>query len=427
MEEILACFNKKRNSNTLLNFLNYDRPLSVNFKHIGALKNEKVLQLLQVCVQMKQEYATKCTETHRTSELFDLCNEQLKLLNRIAEGETRWIASPLYTSALQLLHVSELLDKAEAEQETANARKKKVKGDLEDEKYLEKCVRTIHTSFKLCLNDRNPDFKDNKKWGVYHFTNLEFRIYHRLQNRDMVRNLVKVLDSRVSELPSPETALRACKAQLVTYYYYKGEFYGCHNGDFQKAFEFLNKAWLESCADVDVGAQQKDAIMVLLVPFAILAFKWYPDSVLLKQLHPRVAVLYAPLLACLQNGDLKALDTWLDAHELLLLRKNLYVATVLMRELVLVKLVKTCWRVNGARSIVPVDLVATAVTRSATHAAVGALTNDSLDETECLLANLICKGYIKGYLSHGNRAMVVSKTNAFPRQAADGNQQSTAT
>ena len=36
------------------------------------------------------------------------------------------------------------------------------------------------------------------------------------------------------------------------------------------------------------------------------------------------------------------------------------------------------------------------------------------DEVECVLANLIFKGYIKGYLSHQHGKLVVSKGNPFP-------------
>ena len=41
------------------------------------------------------------------------------------------------------------------------------------------------------------------------------------------------------------------------------------------------------------------------------------------------------------------------------------------------------------------------------------VTMDS-DEIECVLANLIYKGYIKGYLSHQHAKLVLSKNNAFP-------------
>ena len=40
------------------------------------------------------------------------------------------------------------------------------------------------------------------------------------------------------------------------------------------------------------------------------------------------------------------------------------------------------------------------------------------DEVECVLANLIYAGYIKGYISHQHGKLVVSKGNAFPDLSA---------
>jgi hypothetical protein len=37
-----------------------------------------------------------------------------------------------------------------------------------------------------------------------------------------------------------------------------------------------------------------------------------------------------------------------------------------------------------------------------------------LDEVECILANLIFKQYIRGYLSHAKRVLVLSKKEPFP-------------
>ena len=37
-----------------------------------------------------------------------------------------------------------------------------------------------------------------------------------------------------------------------------------------------------------------------------------------------------------------------------------------------------------------------------------------LDEVECILANLIFRGYIRGYLSHAKRVLVLSKRDPFP-------------
>lgn len=40
-----------------------------------------------------------------------------------------------------------------------------------------------------------------------------------------------------------------------------------------------------------------------------------------------------------------------------------------------------------------------------------------LDEVECILANLIYRGYIRGYLSHSKRVLVLSKKEPFPVSA----------
>jgi nuclear mRNA export protein PCID2/THP1 len=37
-----------------------------------------------------------------------------------------------------------------------------------------------------------------------------------------------------------------------------------------------------------------------------------------------------------------------------------------------------------------------------------------LDEVECILANLIYRKYVKGYISHQHRVLVVSKVEPFP-------------
>ena len=37
-----------------------------------------------------------------------------------------------------------------------------------------------------------------------------------------------------------------------------------------------------------------------------------------------------------------------------------------------------------------------------------------MDEVECIAANLIFRKYVKGYISHKNKVMVVAKADAFP-------------
>ena len=39
------------------------------------------------------------------------------------------------------------------------------------------------------------------------------------------------------------------------------------------------------------------------------------------------------------------------------------------------------------------------------------------DEIECILANLIYRGYIRGYIAHTKRTLVLSKRDPFPVSA----------
>lgn len=41
-----------------------------------------------------------------------------------------------------------------------------------------------------------------------------------------------------------------------------------------------------------------------------------------------------------------------------------------------------------------------------------------MDEIECVAANLIFRKYVKGYISHKNKVMVVAKQDAFPPLAS---------
>lgn len=58
------------------------------------------------------------------------------------------------------------------------------------------------------------------------------------------------------------------------------------------------------------------------------------------------------------------------------------------------------------KSLIPLDQVV---------AAFKWLTIDmDIDEVECILANLIYRGVIRGYIAHTKRMLVLSKSNAFP-------------
>lgn len=91
------------------------------------------------------------------------------------------------------------------------------------------------------------------------------------------------------------------------------------------------------------------------------------------------------------------------------------------------RLVKVCYKVNDKKSILPLDLIAAGYrihfrnhdneenrVTTTNPRKLQKKNEDLLDELECRIANLIANGRIKGYLSHSQRCMVLSKTEPFP-------------
>lgn len=402
-------FVEKRYDDHFLEFLRNDNFNDSNDFILTLPNDGKLDQLYNVTMDLKFQ----CWVNDNKEQRFELADEQLRLLNRIAEQETNWIVYPLYTVAEQYFQIAQRTQTNKAGGE-----------DL-----LERCGRTIHRSFNLCLNDRNPDLPRNRKIGCYLFANLEFQLYHRLENRDMAKNLVKVLQSRVSEIPTLSQSLAAHHAKhKVLYNYYMGEYYGCFESDFEKGFTYLEQALLE-CSSLGSCDTQIDRILVLLVPFALLTRRIYPNFEHGPLAHTRgdrcvARQIYTPIIQSVLTGNLKAYDTHFARNELFFLRNGLYVAMSLLRELTLLQLVKKCWTHAGQKTIVSLRNVAVAYLLShcgfrkrSKRPTASEIRDTLLDELECQLANLICKNAIKGYLSHGNRCLVLSKKDPFPRTA----------
>mgnify|MGYP003365017176 FL=1 len=382
----------------------------------NQLGDERVEQVYKLCNrvwELKDAHEKRTNKRRQTrvalhKELFSIIEETLLLLNRIAERETQWILYPLFVVADELVRESLYMTRV-------------LKLSQE---YIEKCGRSVHRSFTLCLNDRNPVRRENRRIAVYMFMNLEFKVYHRLGNRDMVKNLIKVIKSRQENAEEPlvpcvQSLAAQYPAQLATYHYFMGEYYGCYENDYGSAADHLVKALGQCSARPEQHHQAQIArILVLLIPFAILSKRAYPRpeaiDAMLKTIGATkptrsmemVQKVYRDASRYFATGNLTAYRSLLQPPEqqVWFLRRGVYVAMLLIEELVLLRRVRLCHHYAGSPSILPLEMLCVGISP-------GQLDTRML---ECALANLISKGYIRGYLSHGNQCMVVSKTGPFP-------------
>lgn len=146
------------------------------------------------------------------------------------------------------------------------------------------------------------------------------------------------------------------------------------------------------------------------------------------RVFPRINELYSPFIKALKAGNVQAYDAALEWAEPRLVDMGVFLAVEKAREVCMrgfFRKVYVChssptrpctltlpsqnrWHILGEP---------TRITIAQFHDAfrVSGLTMP-MEETECFLANMIFKGYIKGYISHGLQTVVLAKgAAAFPK------------
>lgn len=117
------------------------------------------------------------------------------------------------------------------------------------------------------------------------------------------------------------------------------------------------------------------------------------------------------------TGDMAAYAAALGRHEGLFLRRALFLVLDKLRTLVYRSLLRAVQAALGGKTRLRVGLWAAAM-GSAAGAGGGAEGAVDLVEAECVAANLIALGLVKGYIAHKAGYIVLSNTLAFPPVAA---------
>lgn len=359
-------------------------------------------------------------------------NELLKAMNRCAERENDWILPVLKTIVkdLKFLAISadvELEAKQKRDRNQLSKRNMSFDNedtDMEEEKYIEQASRTINKSFTICLNDRDLDFGHNKKKAVYFFIAELYHIYFKLNKYDLAKSVQRALNYKINELPSIDAVP---KASAVAYLYYSGCLYAS-DGNLIKAQEHFSQALLLTGQHMD---KHQQSILLMLIPINFYIKKLLPSEYVFTT-FPKINRLYYQIFKAIKQGNLKKFNREIKKIEKFLLKKNLYLVFQQIRQLLIWRLYKKTFLL--AKQLpelftnvhqLPISALAKALDFSTNHLAdikkleqnhkLGINMLDP-DLTECHLANLIFLGYIKGYISHTNGVVVLSKKDPFPKQ-----------
>ncbi|KAJ9632040.1 COP9 signalosome (CSN) subunit [Taxawa tesnikishii (nom. ined.)] len=186
---------------------------------------------------------------------------------------------------------------------------------------------------------------ESRKWGLYYIANLLFKTYFKV-TFNYYCGVLSFLEENYTQAESHLAAAYAA----------------CHSS----------------------SSHNIQLILTYLIPTRLLTSHVLPSERLLAP-HPRLQRLFGSLSTCVRRGDLAGFDAALQAGEDEFVKRRIYLTLE-----------------RGGMSRVPVAEFAAALR-------IGGEKEIEGDEVECLIANLIYKNLLKGYISRTHSMVVLNK------------------
>ncbi|OZJ03985.1 hypothetical protein BZG36_04039 [Bifiguratus adelaidae] len=294
---------------------------------------------------------------------------------------TRWSLPVLYVINAELHWLA-----IQADDQLAKAGEKKGK--------LEEASRTLNKSFTACMTDRNINMKESRKWGTYFIVNLLFKTYFRLKTQTLCKNVIRALTNQ--NLPSLDLYP---KSHRVTFRYYMGVLHFLEDRHLQAEPQFLSA--LRECPK---NAQHNRWLILRYLIPTRMSRGILPSKELLSR-YPDLESTYQPFVQAMRTGNLRLYDNTLLREQRILLRRGVYLILERSRQVAVRRLFKKVATIVQSTRI-PIGQFQEALRCSGIHVGTA--------EVEGMLANMIYKGYMKGYLSHERLTLVLSATEPFP-------------
>ncbi|KAI0377667.1 PCI domain-containing protein [Hypomontagnella monticulosa] len=281
--------------------------------------------------------------------------------------------------------------------------------EKEENKMLQDCTSHLTRIFQTCLNDRAP-LEESRKWGIYYAINLLFKSYFKLNSATLSKNVLRAIQAGRGDMPTLD---KFPKSQQVTFKYYEGVLSFLEE-NYEDAERHLTMAWQMCHKD---AKRNLEMILTYLIPCHLLTTNTLPSSRLLAP-FPRLQELFLPLGAAIKKGDLHAFDTALRDGEDEFIKRRIYLTLERGRDIALRNLLRKVFIAGGSEEAkdggAPVRRTRIPVAEFAAAIKISGEEDIDTDEVECLLANMIYKNLMKGYIAHGPGIVVLSKTGPFP-------------
>jgi len=251
----------------------------------------------------------------------------------------------------------------------------------------------LRTYFKTCVGDRSA-LEHSKKKAVLLIVNNLFKSFFELNTIHLCNNLISTVEGSgfpsLNEYPISE---------LVTYKFYSGQL-SAFSGEYIEAQKSLSLAFQRCPVS---HTKNKRLILLYLIPVEMLLGR-LPKPELLKKYS---LTQFLDVVNAVKTGNMGEFNRGIDANEEFFVQKGIYLLLEKVRILTYRNLFKRIYIVQGKSDKISIDKCLAIFKWMK-------IDTDG-DEIECILANLIYNGMIKGYLSHKFRCMVVSQKGPFPK------------
>ena len=257
---------------------------------------------------------------------------------------------------------------------------------------LDICADMLMAVFRVCAGDSRTSLEYTKRWGMMTIINLLFKCYFRTNKLHLCKPLIRTIES--SNIKDEYTI-----ADRVTYNYFVGKKYMYEN-EFKGANKCLSFAF-ENCHKHSV--RNKRRILIYLIPVKV-SLGNMPKLELLRKYNLSE---FEGIVTSVKHGDIRTLNATIEKYSSFFIEEGIYLVLEKLKVIALRNLFKKIYMIINLHQL-DVSLFQCALNYLG-------MEDVDCDETECILANMIADGYIKGYLSEQHKKMVVSKVNAFPK------------
>ena len=273
-----------------------------------------------------------------------------------------------------------------------------------DHSNLEKVVQCLQEVFAACLGDRTElagndkvSKTGSKKVLVLRTVNLLFKCYFKLNTLRLCKNVSRPVEAKGLDTMTPLGGL----GEIYTYKYYIGRV-NMFEDNYESAEDSLSAAYT-GCPVSAKGNRRR--CLNYLIPVRMAR-----GSLPCKELLVSYGLedTFWDIVEGIRVGNLDRFMSGLHRNRRSFISKGTYLLLEKCKVISYRNLFKRVQIIHGSTQV-PLGYVSKAFRRA------GADVDE--DEVECVLSNLIFKGFVRGYISHEKKTIVVSKKNPFPKDA----------